>query len=316
MVRIGVAVAGDHWCNRDEVIAAIAVNHGADTLVLDMNTEGPSLNALGITDAVLEAAAKTAITADQIWVDRWHNTVETIPFRRATNPVISHFFWMSNSYRHVKVPASRDCKLFALFVGRATSPRAVIMHELWRNHRDDTLFSLMRGHGASVNTAPDLDQWLAEPEKHDLQQWFVDPPIRSLTGHCVRDQYTGGHNTNAALAEHYGRFAVEIVCETYCKGETFFPTEKTVRPLALAKPMLIYGPRHFLKRLRELGFSTWHDVWPEDYDELEGPARWRVMLSLVSLIKHDRLWQHPDLAGIAQHNVLTLQHLIQRHAPS
>jgi len=85
--------------------------------------------------------------------------------------------------------------------------------------------------------------------------------------------------------EHYDQFVTELVAETYTIGNTFFPTEKTLRPVMAARPILVYGPKYFLSRLRDLGFETYSTCWDESYDELEGPARWQAIKKLILQIE-------------------------------
>ena len=51
--------------------------------------------------------------------------------------------------------------------------------------------------------------------------------------------------------------------------------------------MLVYGPKNFLAQLTALGFKTYDTQWSEEYDQLEGPARWqaiqRVIEGLINL---------------------------------
>lgn len=316
MARISVAVSGDKWCNPAQVLDLISQQTKARHLVLDLNTEGPSLHALGIVDAVCEAAGKKNIMPDKIWVDRWHNPVERVPFKRARRPGLSHFFWLSENYRHEIPDAASDRRVFGLFIGRATVERAVIMHELSQIMPDHVLMSLMRNHGAGMQLQGDISNWVAaSADQIKLRQWFDSIEIDSITQHEVRDQYRGGANTNAALIKHYDRFCIEIVCESYCLGETFFPTEKTVRPLSQGKPMIIFGPRQFLARLRALGFETYRDIWDESYDLLAGTDRWTAIKDLMHDILERCAHQHSRLRDIALHNKHTLEQLIQRNQP-
>lgn len=312
MSRIKVIVAGDQWCNLNEVIAGIAASAGSSHLVFELNTEGPSLLALGIIDIIQREAAKIGITDDRIWIDKWHNAVEHIPFHRAYNPRLSHFFWMSDHYRF-QIPDTRPQeKMFALFLGRVTVERAAIMHDLYQHMPDRVLMSLMEMNGHERTLQQDLAPWITCPDhQHRVRAWFDDSPVSSITQHRVRDQYLPEYNTNAALVQHYERFAVEIVCETYCVGDTFFPTEKTVRPISQGKPMLVYGPRHFLRRLHALGFRTWADFWDEGYDELAGVARWQCIKKTLAAITE----VHPGWRIVADYNLAVLDQLIKTHRP-
>jgi hypothetical protein len=96
------------------------------------------------------------------------------------------------------------------------------------------------------------------------------------------------------------QFQIEMVCESYNIGDTFFPTEKTVRPISAGKPMLVYGPKHFLARLRALGFQTYNNCWSEDYDQFEGPARWKVIQQIITELINLNDFQRARLLDQAQ----------------
>jgi len=315
MPRVRVAVTGDEWCNRAEVIEGIRANAGAEELILEVNTEGPSLYALGIIDAVMPELAAAGIDIQNVFVDQWHNPVEQIPFRRYRDVGLSHFFWMSDRYRFTQLDPVPQDYVFGLFLGRLTAARSVILWQTCQEFATDTLVSVMRN-SYRVNTYDaEIQDWLDVAQQAALKEWLALNPIASLTNHEIRDQYRPEHNTNADLARHYNRFAIEIACETYCAGDAFFPTEKTIRPIALGKPFLLYGPRHFLKYLRDLGFRTWHDVWDESYDALAGSERWQAMQATMKQIIKDKLFDDSQTDKLCKMNQQCLAQLITKHEP-
>jgi hypothetical protein len=315
MPRISISVAGDEWTNRDQVLDELSRCTESDHLFFEINTEGPSLHALGIVKDITAGISALNIDPSNVWIDKWHNSVETIPFNRVFTPRISHFFWLSDRYRHTVPLDLAQTHRAALFVGRLTKERAAIMYEINLSYPDQVLMSLMRNYDTSnVFSRSDFTEWIPKHRMEQFLAWWEFPSITSITGHAVRDQYRADKNTNADLAQHYNRFALEIVCETYCLGDAFFPTEKTVRPIAMMKPFLLYGPKKFLARLREMGFRTWHEFWDESYDEFEGADRWRRMQpALDQIMRHDL-----DLSGLAeicQHNKHRLDQLINQYRP-
>ena len=58
-----------------------------------------------------------------------------------------------------------------------------------------------------------------------------------------------------------------IICETLGTGDDFFLSEKTVKAMFARRVFVVFGPRHFLRRLHELGFQTFDSVLDESYDE-------------------------------------------------
>jgi hypothetical protein len=83
----------------------------------------------------------------------------------------------------------------------------------------------------------------------------------------------------------YNTAAVAIESETYM--ETFLDynpgiTEKTIRPLIMGNPFLVYNNRGTLKTLRDMGFETFGSIIDESYDDIASPQhRWEAILEQV-----------------------------------
>lgn len=309
-------ICGDHWINPDQVKSQLDCIDPDQDLVLDISSEGPSLRVLGIIDVLEQHCAKTGRTHDRVLIDRWHNMVEDIPFARIHRPRLSHFFWMSDRYRPASIISSDHSHQVGFFLGRPTLPRQIIMRQLLEDFGDRALVSVLAGSGARSPSIDDPQDWIQDQDLDELHGWWNAHGIPSLDQHCLQDQYSADCNTNADLLMHYGKFDLELVAETYTRGETFFPTEKTVRPISAGKACMIYGPRHYLARLRDLGFRTWHDVWDESYDLLEGAERWRAMRAVLREVA---CTESRDLAQqcttIAEHNHQTLLALTRIYRP-
>jgi hypothetical protein len=139
-------------------------------------------------------------------------------------------------------------------------------------------------------------------------EWYDKYTIPSVDQMTVRDQFTTPDSyadTNRSLLNHYDQFAIEIVCETYTQGNTFFPTEKTIRPIMACKPVLVYGPQYFLARLRTLGFQTYHNLWDESYDLYQSAERWHMIQKVMQSISE----KTPD----EQQQLLAKAHEIALH---
>jgi hypothetical protein len=160
-----------------------------------------------------------------------------------------------------------------------------------------------------VHDLENISDWLSLYDQARMFAWYDQRIVTSVDNKSVRDQFAtpaSSAETNTSLLQHYHNFAVEIVCETYTLGNTFFPTEKTIRPIMAAKPMLVYAPRYYLARLRSIGFQTYHSIWDESYDLYEGADRWRLMQqSMRTLLECGRAEQKRILSfahEIAQYN--------------
>jgi hypothetical protein len=104
----------------------------------------------------------------------------------------------------------------------------------------------------------------------------------------------------------YKDIFVDIVSETFVMGDTFFPTEKTMRPLLFKKPFIMFGPRNFLIYLRQLGFKTFYEFWSEDYDSYEGGERFNMILKIIDSIasksKTELYEMYQQMESILEHN--------------
>lgn len=312
-------VSGDHWLNNEEIALKLQSIPPGENVEFDFCAEGPGLRALGILDMLEAWCQKTNRDPKTVFLTHWSNDIESVPYIRSSRCTISHFFWLSERYI-TDVKKSTHERRFGMFVGRRTASRMKMLWDMYRYHSNQCLLSLMPSHprydpsnplpGRSLDTT---EEWISAQDMVAFREWCQVPPVVSLDGHWVRDQYDPKHNTNRDLLTHYHRFDIEIVMETHARGECFFPTEKTVRPLTAGKSLLVYGPKNFLARLRDLGFRTWHDYWDESYDLLEGPDRWNAMQSVVSRVAEIDL--PADLESISLHNIMNLRRIMQKYRP-
>jgi hypothetical protein len=89
-------------------------------------------------------------------------------------------------------------------------------------------------------------------------------------------------------------------------GNTFYPTEKTTRPIWLKKPFIIFGSKNYLDYLHQLGFKTFYEFWSEDYDGYEGRDRYVKILQLIdnlakkSTVELTQIYQ--DMQSILDYN--------------
>jgi hypothetical protein len=157
-----------------------------------------------------------------------------------------------------------------------------------------------------------LHEWISADQQQQFNNWWEKNPIASIDQHHFDDQYSTVHNTNQDLLKHYYKFDIEIVAESYTHGNSFFPTEKTVRPLTAAKPIIVFGPKNYLENLQMLGFKTYSSLWDESYDQYQGYKRWCAMQmtidTIMQLCCEDRLSTIAQAQEIAQYNQ---QHLKQ-----
>lgn len=267
---VTIEVCGDHWINKQSVLNDLVNAALHEKIVLDFCNEGPCFALLELEPYLHNRAVE---------ILRFPNTAESIPYTRIDAPQHSHFWEMSQNYADTPVAPWDGSYRFGVFVGRRSRARCTIVYDVAHEFPDTGLISVMHDTNPlpwESNQGEDYEKQHPWPVAR-IDPWWQQLPVPSIDNHAKNDQFDPAQNTNRDLLAHYSRFAIELVCETYTLGDSFFVTEKTARPITSGKPILAYAPKHFLARLRELGFKTWVLLWDENYDNYEGSQRWMAI---------------------------------------
>lgn len=301
---------GDRLINPEELHQYINQLPPGESLSLDFGSEGPSLEATGILKLIDSWLTSKQLPPQTVKILNWYNPVEFVPYQRINNPKISHMVFRAKTYWQNPDPKLEPKyeKLFGLFIGQMKTNRAVILYQLATNNPDNSLVSLMRHDSYNFENLENLSDWLTVDEQSKMVDWYINNHVHSIDNKHPTDWYispTSHADMNTSLLRYYQKFAVEIVCETFTMGNAFMPSEKTVRPLMAAKPIIVYGPRYYLSRLRGLGFQTYQSLWDESYDLYSGPQRWALMQKTITTLS--------NLSLADQHDLLTTAHKIALH---
>ena len=295
--EVQIHSCGDSWTNRKEIIDIIYKIDQNKSVVFHTMFEGISLKSSGILQVINDWVATTNRDPKTVSINT-PNQYEKINYNFANlaNPW-GHFFNQSLiKYHRAYSQINSNAKLFGLFLGRYQFMRNTMAKTMVDNYYSNSLISIMQ---ASRYT--------------DTTPWW-DPEIvaiGSIDNADIKDQYDDMHNTNQSLLQFYNDFQIEIVAETVTLGESFFPTEKTVRPIMGSKPFIIYAPINYLTNLRNMGFQTFGDIWSEEYDQYEGVDRWnQIQLVIENIAKKG--YDCDRAQEIVQYNYNHLQKIIDR----
>jgi hypothetical protein len=323
-VTIPIEVSGDIWYNEQAVRQQLEQLASNTQITLDLRSEGPSLHRLGIVAVINAWLTQHNLPPDTVTVTMWSNDGETIPYKTFKCSVPSHFWYFAQEYH---LPPERmfngpKSYLFGLFLGRATVHRNAILYQVQQQWAKRFLISRLTALNPEGTRMPEpwnirnfkgwrlpetLADW-APDNQQDVIDWFDTQTFTSLDGRTVRDQFgdPGNHFIhNRSMINHYHKFDIELVCESYTLGQTFFPTEKTARPIAGTRPWIIYAAPGYIQHLKRMGFLSFDLLWDESYDQLEGPARWSAIKKVI---------QHLiDLDFTELNSVLTQAHAIALH---
>jgi hypothetical protein len=275
MTEVKIILAGEVWENSSEVIDKLYSISSTEPVVINTRAEGVSLGAVGVLEVLDRWVKDTGRSPDTVKINTPNHFEKTNYQFLHQRP--SHFLLKPYiSKYHVPLrDLVQSQYLFGFFVGNYRPIRNTIARDILTRYRQHFLISIMR-FSTIPNSGPDQ---------------FWDPDIYeigSIDNRQVEDQYKlDVPNTNYSLLQFYNQFEIELVSETFLYGQTFFPTEKTARPIVGCRPMLINGPINFLDNLKQLGFKTFDQLWPEEYDGYEGQTRWtQIKLTIDYIIKH------------------------------
>lgn len=226
---------------------------------IDLNSEGPCCQDIGLYDLLdylqLEPTKVTIHTRNQLEKhDRYR--IKILP---------NHFIRMvASRARDINVNKDNITKHFSCFIRRSNWARLWLASQL---PQDKTLMTFHYNGDDFHRVHIGLDDMLRQAATINDVQTAVDLlSIAPLTIEKKKLTYSILFPNDQSLVDFYEDFFCEIVCETYFSGNTFFLTEKTLRPIGAMTPFIIHGPVNFLQNLKELGYKTFDRWWSEEYD--------------------------------------------------
>jgi len=226
------------------------------------------------------------------------------------------------NYQHTSQIKNNNLQTVGCFVGKLNWPRLSLL--AWLDQFQEQ--TLLTCHYKYTNDDSDMtsqrslqlnENWQQFPDEIDKTVNFLKTCPRLMPSK-VKLPYEKRYNLNQIIeisnfSEGYADIFSELVCETYFSGFTFFPTEKTFRPIQQLTPFLVFGPQGFLSNLRRSGFKTFGDYWDESYDEsVEAERIIKLRKVLEQLFRYDqKLLQsmYADMKPILEHNKNRLSEL-------
>jgi len=295
MTKIELILVGNEWFNKEEVNTKLKTLPADQEIIFCTRDEGASLEACGFLEFINQWVLQNNKDPLLIAINT-PNQLEQLPYRFCYPRPLHFFSKPLVTYHATHVPIDPSSKLFGLFVGRYTADRNSMIRDML-DKQEHFLFSVMHNNQTDLNNPSTIT--------YDQDIWNIG----SIDNMCIGDQYENKKNTNQSLLTYYDQFQIEIVAETMTRGTTFFPTEKTVRPIMGSKPMLVFGPNGHMKNLRQLGFKTFDNLWSEEYDNYEGPDRWnQIKKIIVDIINKNYDCSHAQ--DIVKYNYQHLQKIL------
>ena len=218
---------------------------------------------------------------------------------------------------------------FGHFVVRSTWDRLMLGSYLYTKYLDKTFQTYCKSLDNPAHMLHmDLDMMLHMASCNNnlntemltqVVQFIGKMPIEKTKNKCISEKkpdkvfgWVEGP-VNAEILSWYNNIFVDVVCEKMITGQTFFPTEKTARPLATKTPFLIMASPNYIKNLRRLGFRSFGRFWDESYDYQQGVQRVESIQSIIDelarLPMNELQTMYEEMSPILEHNYKTYHSL-------
>ena len=307
MHRIEVITSDGITWNKIEVISEfVECLFKFEHVELDLCNEGPDLYELDIF-AHLTTLIKKFNYREKISLKTKNILQKEIPGFEIAKSFPKHLLVTTCKNLCAIEPKKQIQFKFGNFIGRSNHHRLDLGSFLYTNYKNDTLqtFHYDKNHEFHRKNLG-LELLIEQTASNDynaLVDFIASLPIKIQEENF--DYPILGDN-NYKCYPLYNDFFVEVVCETYFSGQTFFPTEKIWRPIMLETPFIVQGPQNYLDNLRKLGFKTFDKWWDEGYQEDPAdhqPKEIKKVIDSISKLDNNKI-QHMynDMHPILEHN--------------
>jgi hypothetical protein len=155
----------------------------------------------------------------------------------------------------------------------------------------------------SKNIAPTNEFDHLVPQMFRPIPWVKQVAQRDMPGAMISGLYADKAHVD---------YLIDIVTET--DAEVFCVTEKIFKPIICRQPFVVVSCRHYLRRLRQMGFKTFNPLIDESYDK-EKDLDTRVQMALQAVQNFlETAHNHTDeLQSIVNHNRAKYAYIRKHH---
>jgi hypothetical protein len=165
---------------------------------------------------------------------------------------------------------------------------------------DKIITTMFPEHGRSgVDARNDPSSYICEPDFEFLED-------HDYHGINQQVKYHGHYIPMSCIIpiSVYNQTAYSIVAETGATNGIHMFTEKIAKPMIARRLFVVFAGRGYLRRLRQAGFRTFHDIIDESYDDVEDDImRWsRAFDQVRYLCNQDQASILHAITPIVDHN--------------
>lgn len=295
--RFVVACASDKIWNQAELLKFLA-DHQRQSINLIVNPEAIPLDTLGLYEILDCFEFEQVVIETRNLLEKPHN-------RYTVRSYWANRFLLETVDVDPALHTWNQRKRFITMYGRPTANRLGIAGHLLKNHATASHIHFSSGTGPDDLEFFELDRLAEYRTESIVDAGFLMQQLPLALGD--RSGYVcTGYDFSDSLTEFYKDALIDLVSETHVNGNTFYITEKTLRPMWLKKPFVIFATRDYLDYLHQMGFKTFCEFWPETYDGYEGRDRFRMILELIDSIasksNNELEFMYHSMKSVLDHN--------------
>lgn len=299
-----VHATNDKIWNLNELISYLSANQNR-SINLRINPEAICFNQIKLYDLLdcFKFAKINLYTNNQL---ETHN-------RYNVNIIVNNVFLKHKPDINKSLHTWSEAKKFLAFYHRPTASRLGLASYLFTNYLKQSLIHFNYTPNDDHIRLFEFDK-LAQLDTKSLANaasMLNHMPIHAYNNPDVDEIMTWYDYNRDAGVTMYRDILIDIVVESHVAGNTFYPTEKTVRPMLLKKPMLLMTSKDYIDYLLQMGFQTFYEFWDESYDGYEGRERYvRILKIIDDLAKkpiNELAAMYKDMQPILDHNYNLLQ---------
>jgi hypothetical protein len=292
-----------------DIISAMLQGGSVD---IDLNAEGPDAGTLGLYELLDKLCDRYKFPAEKITIHTCNQLEAHDSYKIKIYPPLyileTQKFIQENHAHFLPKKFDDNFKTFGLFIGRSNHIRLKLAAVLFDKYESQTALTFhYNRHDDYHRDHLGFDDLLKfSHTNQQLDQAVKLVKASPVTLQDTEELYPMLSPAHLNISKLYHKFFVEIVCETYFTGTSFYPTEKIWRPLALKTPFIIQGPRNYYNNLRKMGFKTFHHWWDEGWNEDPWDGQSDAILDIISQIAKLSVPElenlHLDMQSVLQHN--------------
>ena len=290
------------------------INSGRCNFVINDSIEGhkwspPSAGSFNNTEIFMDYLKEEVIDPSKVIVlsQSWSYIYNDMPFRMV------HWSWhesvMSENAKPIDVPRHNFAKKFLCLNMYNKQDRFYFIYQMYKNN----LLEEFNFSHSKVTSEDDFDIWNIWPWTDDITEFSKTTPH-------IYDNIEGPYFTFIEInPKHRQDNYIYVVTESVFNnnrpydsfdGMTRDTSEKTWKPIALKMPFIMSHQPFALKRLRDIGYKTFHTIWDESYDEIiDCNKRMTAIVDLVKSLssREDFVDMRESCDDIVEHNFKMLK---------